>query len=129
MFWAVALQLLETGDEPLDFSSHQSKHCCLIKEIILYVADNGKSPIKDFLDSLEIKVVQKIAWVFQLLRDQQFIPQEYFKKLKNTDGIWEIRIKKVPMHTGFSAFLIKAKLSTLEKFAEALDKKLEIRII
>ena len=34
---------------------------------------------------------QKVAWVLTLVRDFQIVPKEYFKKLKNTDGIWEVR--------------------------------------
>jgi phage-related protein len=44
-----------------------------------------------FLTSLPDKERQKVAWVLTLIRDVQMVPKEYFKKLQNTDGIWEVR--------------------------------------
>lgn len=51
----------------------------------------GKCPVEDFLDSLPGKQAQKIAWVMQLIEEIEKIPEQYFKKLKATDDIWEIR--------------------------------------
>ncbi len=63
------------------------------REIILYTTKDGKCPVKDFLDSLSKKVFQKISWVLQLITEIERIPSTYFKKLKDTDNIWECRIK------------------------------------
>jgi hypothetical protein len=52
-----------------------------MKEIIFYRSASGKCPVEDFLDSLPDKQVTKILWVFRLIRDLEFIPKEYFKKL------------------------------------------------
>ena len=46
----------------------------------------------DFLDSLDSKQAQKVAWVLSLFEEMPVVPKQYFKKLKNTDDIWEIRI-------------------------------------
>ncbi len=73
----------------------------MIKEIILYETSNGKVPVKEFLDNLELSVFQKVIWTFELLKSQNRIPTDYLKKLKNTDDIWEVRIKK-----GSNAFRI-----------------------
>jgi len=51
------------------------------------------SPVEAFLDSLQSKQAQKVAWVLQLIEDLDVIPVQYFKKLVNTDGIWEVRIQ------------------------------------
>lgn len=40
-----------------------------------------------------LKQAQKVAWVLQLIEDLDVIPVQYFKKLVNTDGIWEVRIQ------------------------------------
>jgi len=45
------------------------------------------------LDSLSAKQAQKTAWVLQLIEELDVIPSQYFKKLVNTDDIWEIRIQ------------------------------------
>ncbi|MHB1646906.1 MAG: type II toxin-antitoxin system RelE/ParE family toxin [Candidatus Acididesulfobacter diazotrophicus] len=61
--------------------------------IIFYKTLEGSCPVKEFLDSLDGKVAQKITWVLSLLEDLDNIPSLYFKKLAGTDGIWECRIK------------------------------------
>lgn len=61
--------------------------------ITFYKTLEGACPIKEFLDSLDGKVAQKVVWVLNLIEDLDIIPSLYFKKLINTDGIWECRIK------------------------------------
>ena len=39
------------------------------------------------------KQAREVAWVLRLVRDLNFVPKEYFKKLVNTNDIWEIRIQ------------------------------------
>jgi len=48
------------------------------RKIEFYKTENGRIPVKDFLDELSLNVVQKISWVL---------------KLVSTDGLWECRIK------------------------------------
>jgi phage-related protein len=38
------------------------------------------------------KQAQKVAWNLRVIRDSDFIPKEYFKKLTNTN-LWEVRVK------------------------------------
>jgi len=54
----------------------------------------GRCPIEEFLDSLPSKVVQKVLWVFELVRELATIPGQYFKKLPGTDDLWECRISQ-----------------------------------
>ena len=37
--------------------------------------------------------MQKVTWVLQLIEDLEIIPAQYFKKLVNTDDLWEVRIQ------------------------------------
>ncbi len=62
------------------------------RTIIFYRTKDGNCPVEDFLDSLPGKVVQKIAWVLEILEQQGMLPSTYFKKLVNTE-IWECRIQ------------------------------------
>ncbi len=39
------------------------------------------------------KQAQKVTWVLQLIEDMDTIPRQYFKKLTNSDDIWEVRIQ------------------------------------
>ena len=63
-----------------------------MRKIKFYETKDGYIPIKNFFDSLSMKVMQKIAWVLKLLEELEFIPSQYFKKLVNTNDIWECRI-------------------------------------
>ncbi|MEO5356204.1 MAG: type II toxin-antitoxin system RelE/ParE family toxin [Nitrospirae bacterium YQR-1] len=64
----------------------------MTKTVIFYATADGKCPIRDFLDLLPGKAVQKITWVLKLLEDLEFVPSGYFKKLTGTVDIWECRI-------------------------------------
>jgi phage-related protein len=63
-----------------------------MRNVIFYRTEAGGCPVEDFLDGLNDKHFEKIAWVLKLIGELDVIPVEYFKKLKNTDDIWEIRI-------------------------------------
>ena len=47
--------------------------------------------MKEFLDSLSGKEVQKIDWVMRVVAETQLVPAEYFEKLRGTNGIWALR--------------------------------------
>lgn len=64
-----------------------------MRTITFYRLPNGKSPIEEFLDSLSGKQAQKVLWVLQLIEELDNIPRQYFKKLIDTEGIWEVRIQ------------------------------------
>jgi len=64
-----------------------------MREIQFYRSDAGVCPIEVFLDSLSGKQAQKVAWTLQLIEEMQIVPSKYFKKLVNTDDIWEVRIQ------------------------------------
>ena len=63
-----------------------------MKEITFYRTEDGNCPIEDFLDTLTDKQARKVAWVLRAIRDVDPIPAQYFKKLVNTDNIWEVRV-------------------------------------
>ena len=63
----------------------------IVKRIVFYRTASGKCPVQEHLDKLSDAQATKIAWVLQLARDLDPIPGRYFKKLVNTQGIWEVR--------------------------------------
>ncbi len=63
-----------------------------MREVCFYKTISGKSPIIEFLDSLPGKQAQKITWVLEIIEEYKIVPKQYFKKLVNTDGIWEVRV-------------------------------------
>ena len=64
-----------------------------MKQISFYRTQSGRCPVEEFLDSLTGKQAQKVAWVLQIIEEMDSVPRQYFKKLVNTDDIWEVRIQ------------------------------------
>ena len=64
-----------------------------MRTVNFYRLPNGTSPIETFLDSLTGKQAQKVLWVLQLIEELDVIPRQYFKKLVDSEGIWEVRIQ------------------------------------
>lgn len=64
-----------------------------MKVIHFYRSESGICPVEDFLNSLTGEQAQKVTWVLQLIEDLEVIPAQYFKKLVNTDDLWEVRIQ------------------------------------
>ena len=58
-----------------------------------YRTKTAHCPVEEFLDSLTGKQVQKIVWVLRLIEELPIVPRQYFKKLVNTDNIWEVRVQ------------------------------------
>jgi len=64
-----------------------------MKQVKFYRTQSGKSPVEEFLDSLKPKHAKKVTWTLRLIEDMDQVPVQYFKKLKNTDDIWEVRTR------------------------------------
>ena len=60
-----------------------------------------KNYFESFFDSLDKKVQTKILWTFRLVEELDRIPEQYLKHLKNTSGLYEIRVR-----TGSNIFRI-----------------------
>jgi phage-related protein len=65
----------------------------VMRKINFYRTDDDNCPIEEFLDSLNSKQVQKVAWVLQLVEELEVVPTTYLKKLVSTDDIWGIRVQ------------------------------------
>ena len=63
-----------------------------MKSVIFYKSSSGRCPVEEHLDTLSDNQVAKITWVLKLIREKEEISSKYFKKLVNTDDIWEIRV-------------------------------------
>ena len=64
-----------------------------MNSIKFYKDINNRSPIEEFLNNLKAKDAQKVSWVLELIEDHDIVPKTYFKKMTNTDDIWEVRIQ------------------------------------
>ena len=75
-----------------------------MRKIIFYKTISGRSPIEEFLDSLSPKQAQKAAWVLKLVEDLEVVPLQYFKKMKGTEELWEVRVIAGPDSFRFLGF-------------------------
>ena len=66
------------------------------RKVIFYRTNEGKCPSREFLDTLPGKTAQKIVWVLNILEEFDRLPATYFKKLKDSEEIWECRIQLAP---------------------------------
>ncbi|OGQ93958.1 MAG: hypothetical protein A2521_04285 [Deltaproteobacteria bacterium RIFOXYD12_FULL_57_12] len=64
-----------------------------MRKIIFYCLENGECPVRNFLDSLSSKQVEKVFFVLDLIENFDLVPSKFFKKLGATDDIWEVRIQ------------------------------------
>ena len=58
-----------------------------MREIIFYRTKSYECPVEEFLDTLNGKQAQKVAWVIQVVEELEKVPEIYLKKLKHTDDI------------------------------------------
>lgn len=72
------------------FASMLTQH---MRKIKFYKPKIGKSPVEEFFDSLTNKQFEKIAFVLDLIEQIDIVPRKYFKKLKGTEDIWEVRVQ------------------------------------
>jgi phage-related protein len=63
-----------------------------MRKILFYKTASGQNPIENFLDSLSSKQAQKVTWVLKLVEDLERVPSIYFKKMVNTQDLWEVRV-------------------------------------
>ena len=64
-----------------------------MKTIKFYRTLSKKCPVQEHLERLTDEQAMKIAWVLKLIRELDQVPSKYFKKLVNTDDIWEVRVR------------------------------------
>ena len=64
-----------------------------MRTVEFYRLPNGISPVEEFLDSLTGKQAQKVLWVLRLVEELDVVPRQYFKKLIDSEGLWEVRIQ------------------------------------
>jgi len=85
-----------------------------MREIIFYRTSTGYCPVEKFLDLLPFKHAKKVSWVLSLIEDLPMVPKQYFKKLVNTDDIWEVRVKSGGEAYRFLGFFDGSNLVVLD---------------
>lgn len=52
-----------------------------------------KEYFSSFFDIQPTKVRKKIIWTFDLIEELQVVPKPYFKSIRGTNGLFEIRVQ------------------------------------
>lgn len=65
-----------------------------MRKTVFYRLESGKSPVEKYLDTLSDKQAEKVLFVLDLIEQLTIAPREYFKKLKGSDDIWEVRVQQ-----------------------------------
>jgi phage-related protein len=65
-----------------------------MRKIQFYRFGTGKCPVEEYFDSLTNKQFEKIAFVLDIIEQADIVPRNFFKKLKGTDEIWEVRVRQ-----------------------------------
>ena len=79
-----------------------------------------KNYFDDFFSKQKPKVKEKITWTINLVETLQIIPEDYFKHLTDTSGLYEIRVKQGSDIFRIFSFFDKDKLVVL---ANGFQKK------
>ena len=64
-----------------------------MREIDLNRTQSGRCPVREFLDGLSGRQAAKVTWTLELIEELISVPRQYFRKLVNTEDIWEVRVK------------------------------------
>ena len=65
-----------------------------MREIKFYRFETGKCPVKEYFDSLTNKQFEKVSFVLDIIEQLDIVPRKFFKKLQNTDELWEVRVQQ-----------------------------------
>jgi len=98
----------------------QLLYFCSVAEIKYRNAFLYKDYFQDFFQKQRQKVKDKIIWTIKLVETLPIVPEEYFKYLEDTEGIYEIRVKFGNDIFRILSFFEKGKLIVL---ANGFQKK------
>ena len=82
-----------------------------------------KNYFDDFFSKQKPKVKEKITWTINLVETLQIIPEDYFKHLTDTSGLYEIRVKQGSDIFRIFSFSDKDKLVVLANGFQKKTKK------
>lgn len=89
-----------------------------------FVGDNGKSPVKDFIDALSPESKAKFIFIADLLMEYGMnVREPYVKPITGTRKLFEIRIKdRQNIHRIFYFAFTGRRLVLLHGFTKKTDK-------
>jgi phage-related protein len=93
-----------------------------VREVLFYRAKSGDCPVEKFLDALTGKQAQKVVWVLRLVEELDPVPSQYFKKLVDTDRLWEVRAQHGGDTFRLIGFFDGPKLVVVSGFSKKTEK-------
>jgi phage-related protein len=93
-----------------------------VREVHFYRAKSGDCPVEEFLDALTGKQAQKVVWVLRLVEQLDPVPAQYFKKLVDTDGLWEVRAQHGGDTFRLIGFFDGSRLLLVSGFAKKTER-------
>ncbi len=85
-----------------------------------------KEYFTDFYAKQKSKVKEKIIWTIKLVETLRIVPEEYFKHIESTDGLYEIRVKQGSDIYRIFSFFDEGKLVILANGFQKKTPKQEI---
>ena len=87
---------------------------------------SGRSPAREFLQALPDRERLRVTLIIKQLGDRGFLTNDTkFKKLRGTDGIWEIRSGRNRVFCFFAPGQLILALGTVKKSAKAKRTDIE----
>ena len=80
----------------------------MVREIIFW-----REYFKDFYDQQDLKVKRKINHVLWVVQYTEQVPKKFFKHLKDTDGLYEIKVSTIFKEIRILSFFDDNKLIVL----------------
>ncbi len=100
-----------------------------MRELVFFRMESGRCPVEEFLDLLTGQQAQKVVWVMQLVEELDVVPARYFKKLVDTNGLWEIRVNSGGDIFRFLGFFCGPRLVVLTHGFQKKSRKTPTREI
>jgi Phage-related protein len=86
-----------------------------------------KNYFEDFIEKQTLKVKKKIFWVLGIIENERFIPETYFKPIR--EGIYEIRVQNGNNKFRIFCFFDSDKLVILMNGFQKKTQKIPIKEI
>jgi phage-related protein len=65
----------------------------MVREFVYYETAAGNRPVEKFLNDLPSDVRDEVFTVMRYIEDTEQPPQHLFCKMKNTNNLWEVRVR------------------------------------
>lgn len=101
----------------------------MVRRIEYYRTAEGRCPVEEFLDGLAPQEQRKIFYVLKLIEELQRVPAEYFKKLQDTEEIWECRIRSGGNAYRIFSFFVRGDVLVLTHGYRKKSQKTDVRQI